>query len=172
MQLWQPRGVVRGFPFSEGSVAQVACLAWRTLDISGFPLGTITGSGCSGNTSSAFWPPGSANSRCGSIAGEATGLRRTAAEISILSAPTARCGHSLYCTVPSRTMVAWSSAPVSSSSSMHGNPHRELDAGSISRDRLYWSDVAVCSNAGNGNARTVRHVDIVRSINGDPCWRS
>jgi hypothetical protein len=52
----------------EGQVAEVARVSPGSLWTSAiFPPGTTTGSGCCRNISSAFWAPGSASWRCGSI---------------------------------------------------------------------------------------------------------
>ena len=62
IEVLDQRGIADRF-LSEGQVAQVAAFAGTRLDISDFPPGTTTGSGCGRTTSSGYWPDGSASWR-------------------------------------------------------------------------------------------------------------
>jgi hypothetical protein len=67
IEVLDQRGMADRF-LSQGQVAQVAGFSWIPLDISDFPTGTTTGSGCGRTTSSAYWPAGWASWGCRSIA--------------------------------------------------------------------------------------------------------
>jgi 3-(3-hydroxy-phenyl)propionate hydroxylase len=67
IEVLDQRGITDRF-LSQGKVAQVAGFAWIPLDISDFPPGTTTGSGCGRTTSSASWPAGSPSLGSPSIA--------------------------------------------------------------------------------------------------------
>jgi len=58
IEVFDQRGIADRF-LSEGQVAQVAGFGTTRLDISDFPTGIPTGSGCGRNTSSASSPAGS-----------------------------------------------------------------------------------------------------------------
>ena len=66
IEVLDQRGIADRF-LSQGQTAQVAQFAGIPLDISDFPTGIITGSGCGRTTLSAFSPAGSASWRCRSI---------------------------------------------------------------------------------------------------------
>ena len=67
IEVLDQRGIADRF-LSEGQVAQVAGFAGIRSTSATFPPGIPTGSGCGRTTSSAYWPAGSASSRCRSIA--------------------------------------------------------------------------------------------------------
>ena len=62
IEIFDQRGIADRF-LSEGQVAQVGQFSGAPLDISDFPTGIPTRSGCGRTTSSAYWPTGSASWR-------------------------------------------------------------------------------------------------------------